>query len=541
MNTTHFLATQLKIKRRIKHILSTESWYGVFKPLPSHRFIDFEIKLQFDFTKGKSYQYSKLYYSLSASQEFSEQRVICFQPVYRGDFEAVRLCLPEEVLHSEYLAIRIDGLPYSEGQFFIRNAKLSRAESVNNLSRRAILARDRQKVREGVIASEAKAVGKLNHYPESVSLELTPRCNLQCPHCSSHGTDELHKVHNARPEMSSELFSKIAHELFPHISILSLVGRGEPTMVSNELWHEVMSCVDHYGVKISCVTNGHFLKQRFTPQWIHCVDEICVSIDGHSEEVHFQNRGGSSLSKVMDNIAYFHELRKKANLARRPRLSFYWTLMANNIQELPEFIRASEQFEPDYFAIRHLVVFHDKDRERSLLGKVDETNPYLRDAYQALKERGIRFEAPPLMDEQKKHVPLPDNIIARESAVVDYLPDNSHVTNDPSYLAEPCTWMYRTGIISYDGEVTTCGKHYGELVGKISHDSDFNAVWNGSAMQDLRDSFNTPKMWRQCKECWLRELRWHSQRHVVGYDEVFMNETAQYSREAWDYRAYSDL
>jgi radical SAM protein with 4Fe4S-binding SPASM domain len=529
------------LKGFINRVLRAESWFKTLKLDPMDRYIDFEIRLKFSFEQGKKYQYSKLYYNYHSTQQFHESRVICFQPLYRGVFERVRILLPESVVNSGFMSIRIDGVPYSEGKFDIKHVHIVDGRADPHLTQLANWSNNQQAVRKQVLESEEGSLGLLPHYPESVSLELTPRCNLRCPHCSSHGTRELHKAHNARPEMSPHLFEKIAHELFPHITTLSLVGRGEPTMVSHALWAQCVKLVKLYGVKISCVTNGHFIKQRFTEDFLPYIDELCISIDGNSPEIHHTNRGGSSLIKVLENIAHFHNLRKNAQLARRPKLSFYWTLMTNNVDELAEFIRAAEKFQPDYYAIRHLVVFHDKDRELSLLGQPERTNLYLKEAYEELNRQGINFEAPPLMDESKNINRLPENIIAREPSNYQERTCDSLKSIDPNYLSEQCTWMYRTGIISYNGEVTTCGKHYGELVGALDHDNSFNDVWNGMAMQSLRTSFNTPKMWQQCKECWLRELRWHSQRHTEGFDNHFLDERASYTRAAWDYRAYSDL
>ncbi|MCP5207403.1 MAG: radical SAM protein [Hahellaceae bacterium] len=440
-----------------------------------------------------------------------------------------------------FIAIRIDGVPYTEGRFSIRHMRAVSGATDAKMTQLADWVSNRQHVRESVIESEKTGRGMLPHYPESLSLELTPRCNLHCPHCSSHGKPELQKYHNSRPEMSLEQFDSIAHELFPHITALSLVGRGEPTLASDPLWEKCKELIKHYGVKLTCVTNGHFIKRRFTEDLFPYIDEICVSIDGNSAEVHRQNRGGSSLEKVLDNISYFHDTRQKAKLARRPKLSFYWTLMANNIHELPEFIRYSERFDPDYFAIRHLVVFHDKDRALSLMGQPEKVNPYLMEAYAELESRQIQFEGPPLMDVARNVDVIPTNIIARESSGEERSQCDALQALDSDYLAEPCTWMHRTGIISHNGEVTTCGKHYGELVGRLQEDTCFNDVWNGAAMQSLRTSFNTPKMWRQCKECWLRELRWHSQRRARDSGVQIELGESNFTNAAWDYRAYSKL
>lgn len=516
-----------------------ESWIATLTLGPKDRYIEFAIRLRFTFAQGRKYQYSKLYYNSQTTQGFHESRVICFQPLHRKRFEHIRISLPEEVIASGFMAIRIDGIPYSEGEFDLKRIRTVTGDTESELTQLANWASKRQYVREQVIESENIFRSSLPHYPESLSLELTPRCNLHCPHCSSHGTPEHNDYHNELPEMSPDLFEKIAHELFPHITALSLVGRGEPTVASDELWDRCVTLVKRYGVKISCVTNGHFIKRRFTEDLLPYVDELCVSIDGNSPETHRHNRGGSSLQKVLENIAYFHRLRQNSQLARRPKLSFYWTLMTNNVAELPEFIRYSSQFDPDYFAIRHLVLFHDKDRERSLIGQPEKVNPFLKEAYSELNLRDIHFEAPPLMDESNNVEKISSNIFVPEPINDQETSLDGLQTIDPDYFSEQCTWIYRTGIISCNGEVTTCGKHWSEIVGILNDETSFYDVWNGSRMRSLRTTFNTPQMWQQCRRCWLREVKWHSQRQAKDSGNNFDHDKQSvYTPAAWDYRAW---
>ncbi len=535
-------APRLRQSTAYRLLKRSQSRYYVLTVGERDRYIDFDIRLAFTFADGRHYRYSKLYYCSERGQDFDESRVICFQPYHRNAFERIRVALPEEARVSGYLAVRIDGLPACRGKFSVRRVLTVSGEADGALTARAEWHRNRQRVRRQVEESERLGRGHLPHYPESLSLELTPRCNLQCPHCSSHGTPELHGIHNRRPEITPAMFDSIACELFPHITTLSLVGRGEPTLVSDALWQRVAASIKHYGVQLSCVTNGHFIRQRFTDDLLPHVDELCISMDGNSQSVHGYNRGGSSLAKVLDNIAWFNEARQQTQVARRPKLSFYWTLMANNIHELPGFVREAARFEPDFFAIRHLVVFHDKDRSQSLVGKPGQVNRFLDEAYRELEARGIAFEAPPLMEVSRNTSALPDNIIAREHLDEGEKTPEKFAELGSDYRAEPCTWMHRTGIISYNGEVTTCGKHYGERVGKLGDETPFDAVWNGAAMQSLRETFNTPQIWQQCRECWLRELRWHSQRRdkdsATGFDR---DRRAVFTPAAWDYRDYSDL
>ena len=67
-------------------------------------------------------------------------------------------------------------------------------------------------------------------------------------------------------------------------------------------------------------------------------------------------------------------------------------------------------------------------------------------------------------------------------------------------------------------------------------------IWNGPAMRSLRESFGTSSMWDQCRVCWLREIKWHSQRQAKDKRQDYpLEEDMDFSEAAWDYRAYDDL
>lgn len=68
-------------------------------------------------------------------------------------------------------------------------------------------------------------------------------------------------------------------------------------------------------------------------------------------------------------------------------------------------------------------------------------------------------------------------------------------------LREPeCNWMHRTASVMADGEVITCGKHYGEQVGHVDESTSVLDIWNGPKMKSLRAGFGRPAMWDQCKD-----------------------------------------
>jgi radical SAM protein with 4Fe4S-binding SPASM domain len=503
------------------------------------------------------YLYSKLYYSTHPDTAFSEEAVVCFEVRERYRDEALQIALPEAAWQaaqtSGHLRLRLDGLPYSLGQWQVQALQLATATEAPERTHAARRAAHRQWVREQVLHSERTGRVALPHYPESVSIELTPVCNLRCPHCSSHGMPHLHKHHNHRPEMPLERFVRLAEESFPHVSVVSLVGRGEPTLASDTLWNAMTAQLRKHDVRMSCVTNGTRVRQRFDEALMPWVHELIFSIDGNTAETFETNRAGAKFERVLDNLQYYHDLRSRAPLTRRPQLTISWTLKRNNIAELPDFVRRIAPLEPDLISLRHLVVFQDKERDQSLLEYPEEANAALSEAYAELDRRGLRHESPPLAMPLTTAAGTCDAAASSPAGLALLAagaqpagkgmaaPTWDHATSVA--LREPeCNWMHRTAIIMADGEVITCGKHYGEQVGHLSDTLSLWDLWNGPRMHSLRESFGKPHMWEQCKDCWLRELKWHSQRKAKDVSsQVGLNDGMDYSQAAWDYRRYAEL
>jgi radical SAM protein with 4Fe4S-binding SPASM domain len=508
-----------------------------FVPGAGDELIELVIQLSGSRAQLGRYLYSKLYYSTDAAVPFHEGAVVCFEVRERFCAERMQIALPAHVWQAArengHLRLRVDGLPYSSGKWRVDELRLTGETQHPDLARRARRAAHRQWVREQVRISETERRVELPHYPESISIELTPVCNLRCPHCSSHGMPHLHKHHNRLPEMPVDRLKQLAQESFPHVSVVSIVGRGEPTLASDRLWNCLTDQLREHDVRLSCVTNGTRIRQRFDAALLPWIHELTFSVDGSTPATFELNRAGASFNDVMENLAYYHELRNSARLARRPQLTISWTLKRNNVAELPEFVRRIAPFEPDLLSIRHMVIFQDKERSQTLLDCSREANSALREAYAELDRLGLRHESPPLMMETPMSVAAPGQ--AQRAA-----------GGDPVAAAAPreaeCNWMHRTAIIMSDGEVTTCGKHYGMQVGHLDDRTTLWDVWNGPKMRSLRDGFGRPHMWEQCKACWLREIKWHSQRQAKDLSMPYnLEDRMDFSDAAWDYRHYAEL
>ena len=510
-----------------------------------------ELVIQLDASRAElgRYLYSKLYYSTHPDIAFCEEAVVCFEVPERCKEERLQISLPDTAWiaarESGHLRLRVDGLPYSKGSWQLKQLLLVSQEHDLDMARRARRVAHRQWVREQVRVSERQRRVDLPHYPESVSIELTPVCNLRCPHCSSHGMPHLHKHHNRQPEMPVQKLLRIAQETFPHVSVVSVVGRGEPTLASDALWNCLTAQLREHDVRLSCVTNGTRVRQRFDAALMPWVHELIFSMDGGTAATFEANRAGAKYETVVGNLRYYHELRNRVAQSRRPQLTISWTLKRNNVAELPDFVRWIAPFEPDLISLRHLVVFQDKERAESLLEHTAEANEALSEAYAELDRLGLRHESPPLMLAPAPADPAP-SCTASGTKAAPLAPAPRHLRESvatPVALREPeCNWMHRTAIIMADGEVITCGKHYGEQVGHLTDQTSLWDVWNGPKMHSLRDGFGQPHMWDQCKDCWLRELKWHSQREAKDLSRPYnLADGMDFSEAAWDYRRYSEL
>jgi len=121
-----------------------------------------------------------------------------------------------------------------------------------------------------------------------------------------------------------------------------------------------------------------------------------------------------------------------------------------------------------------------------------------------------------------------------ETAVLETGIVADHVRN----MDYKCVYMHRTGVVLSNGEVNTCAAPYVKTVGSLQNQS-FGEIWLGKDMQNIRQDIGTVKEWKQCKNCWFREINYRNQRRERHSGRVFdYSEGSQYTLDAWDFRGY---
>lgn len=342
------------------------------------------------------------------------------------------------------------------------------------------------------------------------------------------------------PEIPLDFLDQLAEKIFPSLTSLTAIGRGEPLYLSDQVWDRLVGHIKRNHMLFSVVTNGVLLKKRITPELIPLIDTVTVSIDGLEQATFGENRGGASIEKVLNNVRYYHELRKQACLPRRPKLCLSWTMKRNNIHEMLPFLEIVKEFEPDIMFTRHLMIFHEKDREQSLVNEPELCNFHLEQVYARMKQLDIRTECPPIAQDQ-----APEMIATESEGVTrQYSPSvaahtfpvpTAAVESPPA--ADPCMFVYRTANIHTDGKIHVCPRPNAPLVGNY-HEQTFADIWTGQSYMNVRNSLDTTNEFEECRYCWYRESKYHPQRFqrdTQCRQNYSLLTPVPFSQRAWDF------
>lgn len=512
--------------------LRPDSSFDFRRPIrkaPGQRMLDIALTLDLPTSESRRYGGSVVYFDAEPSRGFSADRCIPFRVMFLRQKQTVRVALPEEVSGAKAVRIKVVPAPGArEGSYRILGAAFRDGPGGDELDRLALLEELKAKTRRAARISEEEMVATCGHYPTSLQLELTSRCNFACVFCATHGKPDAKAYTNAFEPLSLENLDRLAAEVFPSLSMVILVGRGEPTLADDRLWSAFSRHAAENRIVVSMMTNGSLITRRITEDVLPWLGEMVVSIDGATDETLKRNRIGSSWPKLLEGLRHFNELRFRSDLARIPQLAISFVARRNNIAELPALVRAMLPFRPDAFYVRHLIVFSDDQRSESLLGHEDYANPFFEEAYDLLAKHGIRTDCPPIMKKA-----IEDSGAATGCA--------AGACKEPEETSEGCTFMHSSGTLYCNGDMKPCCIPNMPLAGTFGEQTSFLDVWNGPVMRDIRASFGTEREWEECRHCLLRQSRSMTQRTGgrSGQERVDLKQAVEFTPKVWDHRKRS--
>lgn len=313
---------------------------------------------------------------------------------------------------------------------------------------------------------------RLNSRPRFLVVELTQTCNLRCPMCRHDQSATAGRT------MSTELFDRVATELFPLTEMVDLRGWGESLILP-----EIISRIEttaSYGVSIRFVTNLSFRRPKVLQALAQHGCYVAVSIDAADKNLFRDLRGGANLELVASNLKFLAEEYGR-RFGSTERIHITTTVQRPGLKDLPNVI----DFAADHGIkeVRLFTVTVEPSSPLEIEGKGVAVDQAIRETVGHAKQRGVSLVA---------------------GTRLGSMPEN---TLDIPACIHPWAYAY----ISYGGAVGFCdhlvgipGEGY--LIGDLKS-STFDEIWNGEAWQALRQEHLSSRsesapLFQECAWCY---------------------------------------
>tara|TARA_Y100000310_G_C20619620_1_gene782549 strand:- start:58 stop:1074 length:1017 start_codon:yes stop_codon:yes gene_type:complete len=270
--------------------------------------------------------------------------------------------------------------------------------------------------------------------PNKICIELTNRCNLNCPFCLVGQQDQKESVDHDSIEremsgMDMELCKKIITSARDFgLKEVNLTFQGEPLMFKRTNFIKLVKFIKQNGLKAIVYTNGLLLDRDYSRKIIKAgLDECRFSVDGITQDVYALNRVGGKYSQVYQNMKDIVQVAQEEKSA----IKLIWQFIAMRNNE------------------------HQIDEARLIANKI-----------------GIKFE-----------------VKTFAASVPELVPKDSKYQR--TLKPPPCHDIYRQVMVYWNGDVVPCCYDLEglEIMGNLN-DSSLSEIWNGSKFQIFRERLN---------------------------------------------------
>lgn len=276
-------------------------------------------------------------------------------------------------------------------------------------------------------------------WPTHMHVEVSSRCNLNCPVCPQ-GEGKLKRD---KPMMELEMFRQLMGEAGPYLLAVCLWSWGEPLL--NPHLTEMIRIAKSYGVITLVSTNGQCLKDEKVLENLICEPPtyLIVAIDGLTEESNSVYRVGGRLEPVLKGVQRI--ARAKRGLGQRfPLLRLSYIVMKHNQHELTQVEEFAATNGFDLATLRGLFLRYDEKGELPHKDLAPDLPEY--QAYQYRCEQRVQR--------------------------TDYV----------------CTHAFCFPAVFTDGTVVACNKDFNgaHAYGRIGNGATFAEVWFGKRAARIR-------------------------------------------------------
>ena len=169
-----------------------------------------------------------------------------------------------------------------------------------------------------------------NSNSDSIYIELTRRCNLNCIHCC------LDKNKPVEDKFQLNEYLRVIEEYYSlptHSKNIILFG-GEPLL--NRNWLEIAIFAKDLGFEVSILTNGTLITREIAEKLASTNIRVQVSLDGSSKKTHDFIRGNGAFEATMRGITNLTQVGINGDY-----LWLSFTPMKINLHEIKDFVELS--------------------------------------------------------------------------------------------------------------------------------------------------------------------------------------------------------
>lgn len=428
--------------------------------------------------------------------------------------------------------------------------------------RAALKAANRRLAAVGAVLEDPDLVAS----PEWVQFETTHACNLECPHCGTHGTEERRREYNQeRKGMDRGLFSEVAADALSSADEVTLSVSGEPLATPG--LESILEEIEPYGARLNLVTNGTTLSAKRVSLLLPVAGHIKVSLDGATPAVLEATRKGARWAAVLHKVRVLtRAIELAADHIQRPRLQLSVVAMASNLRELPWLVRLAHVLDIRNVAVASVVIHFPHLADEALDRQPALYNACRAETLAVAEELGVHLVLPPefpdvapdpeaspegehllikdlAADYYEKVPPLEsafemEEVDAEARRAVDLMLERRASREDrseedgltaagseinrrfdqvldlhgerlrereehPEETVKYCLFLHRRAYVSATGKVTPCCTLGRPELGAVGDGTTLDDVWHGEAYAEFRRRFYSDDPFDCCKDCWF--------------------------------------
>ncbi len=201
-------------------------------------------------------------------------------------------------------------------------------------------------------AGPGDAGPRVPELPERLLLDLRGACNLKCPMCLLHGSDDRAAVEAKIGTMTVDQARRIMDEVMHARPLVQPSMWGEP-LLARELRRHIANMKER-GIAVAMNTNGLTLTEETARFFVEAkLDSVFFSLDSTTPETLKKVRGVDKLAKIERNVMMMLRIRGDAVY---PRIGVSFTVQEENEHEVEAFV---ERWTRIVDVVRVGVVFED--------------------------------------------------------------------------------------------------------------------------------------------------------------------------------------